>query len=527
MQIPSFDSSKLQDLSKSDMKQLNSEYIQDLNKLWKKIESSLSLPNVRKQSGSTLHSFLKVLVKSTNSKNLQNLPSIWQQHIDRQKKDAQNAVGSIFKSRSSKYDLSVPLPMNAYKNDMKRIAKAANRNVVELLFGLSTPTIETTKKMISGHIGNLKSKKEESNLKQIRSFVDGKRKDIQNKGENDISSIKIPTASNNIKRDYQVTKKEVTSSFNTEIVAYDTKHTSPYSDQLNKGLENALRKKLETNEKEMRKIIKNGRSDGKKAFEKMFDDADFPGKNCYIPKQLTALTKDAVKASTTAFDSTTEIVKTEKYYSDERSSALALIRETDKKYINENENCIKRVVKSYENTANRHFREKSRELENTFPQFEDDDIPKVNKANTETMLSLFNKQAGRFSYHNAFKKTMAGLKTMAKSELKDLIRRNTDEIKKSVSPILRDIKSRGWLKQNNCPHGFSGGSCAGWFKELVTDDVTRSLKREWNNDPVKMVRGYFFIFFNLFPLLFTVFFIISPFSPQLLRNMLLKSSVAS
>ena len=527
MQIPSFDSSKLQDLSKSDMKQLNSEYIQDLNKLWKKIESSLSLPNVRKQSGSTLHSFLKVLVKSTNSKNLQNLPSIWQQHIDRQKKDAQNAVGSIFKSRSSKYDLSVPLPMNAYKNDMKRIAKAANRNVVELLFGLSTPTIETTKKMISGHIGNLKSKKEESNLKQIRSFVDGKRKDIQNKGENDISSIKIPTASNNIKRDYQVTKKEVTSSFNTEIVAYDTKHTSPYSDQLNKGLENALRKKLETNEKEMRKIIKNGRSDGKKAFEKMFDDADFPGKNCYIPKQLTALTKDAVKASTTAFDSTTEIVKTEKqYYSKERSSALALIRETDKKYINENENCIKRVVKSYENTANRHFREKSRELENTFPQFEDDDIPKVNKANTETMLSLFNKQAVRFSYHNAFKKTMAGLKTMAKSELKDLIRRNTDEIKKSVSPILRDIKSRGWLKQNNCPHGFSGGSCAGWFKELVTDDVTRSLKREWNNDPVKMVRGYF-LFFNLFPLLFTVFFIISPFSPQLLRNMLLKSSVAS
>lgn len=81
---------------------------------------------------------------------------------------------------------------------------------------------------------------------------------------------------------------------------------------------------------------------------------------------------------------------------------------------------------------------------------------------------------------------MAGLKTMAKSELKDLIRRNTDEIKKSVSPILRDIKSRGWLKQNNCPHGFSGGSCAGWFKELVTDDVTKSLKREWNNDPVKM-----------------------------------------
>ena len=102
------------------------------------------------------------------------------------------------------------------------------------------------------------------------------------------------------------------------------------------------------------------------------------------------------------------------------------------------------------------------------------------------------------------------------------------EISKSVDPILRDIKSSGWLKQNNCPHGFSGGSCAGWFKELVTDDVTRSLKREWNNDPVKMVRGYFlFFFFNLFPLLFTVFFIISPFSPQLLRNMLLKSSVAS
>lgn len=60
----------------------------------------------------------------------------------------------------------------------------------------------------------------------------------------------------------------------------------------------------------------------------MFDDADFPGKNCYIPKQLTALTKDAVKASTTAFDSTTEIVKTEKqYYSKERSSALALMFE--------------------------------------------------------------------------------------------------------------------------------------------------------------------------------------------------------
>ena len=125
MQIPSYDSKDLANLHSVDMKHLGLEYMRDLNQLWNTIEGSLNKQRTRKQSGSTLHSFLKVLVKSSNSKNFQQLPSMWQAHIDRTKTDARDAVGSIFTQRSAKYELSVPLPMKTFKSDMTRVATAA------------------------------------------------------------------------------------------------------------------------------------------------------------------------------------------------------------------------------------------------------------------------------------------------------------------------------------------------------------------------------------------------------------------
>ena len=489
MQIPSYDRKDLAELHNVDMKRLSTEYMRDLNQLWSKIEDSLSKKKVRKQiSGSTLLSFLNVLVQSSNSKNLQQFPSMWQAHIDRTKTDARDAVGSIFTQRSAKYQLSVPLPMKTFTSDMSRIAKAAKKNVNELLFGLSTPTIETTKTMINGHIAKLQAATQGRNLQQIRTYVDGIRKKHSSKGVADIAKMKIPTATTSMEKDGYAIHSEVAARFQKDIVVYDQKHTTPFSDQLSKSFENALRKRIEENTKEMQKILKRGRQDGTRAFEKMFNDADFPSQKCYIPKQFLKLKKDAVQAAVLSFDAATELCKTEKYYSKENQNAVDSFKNTlDAKYLAMNEKCIKKQLESYQSVAEKQFRGKSRELEASFPIFDEKTLIKtVHAANVKSTLDMFQSSAGRFSYHKQFQSKVTLLKKNARKELEDLIRRNTREITKSVAPIISDIEDSQWIKMKCTLGAFDAGSCVKEFQTLVSKEVHRLLKREWANDRVKM-----------------------------------------
>lgn len=246
-------------------------------------------------------------------------------------------------------------------------------------------------------------------------------------------------------------------------------------------------KKVEENRKEMHKILKNGRQDGTRAFEKMFNDADFPSQKCYIPKQFQKLKGDAVQAAVSSYDAVTELCKTEKYYAEERNSAVTSFKDTlDAKFQGMNEQCIKKQLESYQTVVEIQIREKSRELEKSFPIFEVEHIKTVHAANTKNMLEMFQSSAARFNYHKLFQSKVALLTKNSVRDLQDLEQRNTREIIKSVAPAIDDIESSQWIKMKCTLGAFDSGSCVKEFQTLVSKEVHRSLKREWGNNPVKM-----------------------------------------
>jgi hypothetical protein len=368
MAIPSYNPSDLQDLSKvRNINLLNKNYLQDLGVLWKSIELSLNRESARKQSGKSLYAFLKILVQSANDNNLDEFPSLWFNYIDQQKKSAQKAVSNMFIKRSNKYDLAIPLPMKTYVSDMNRIAKMSNDNVVQLLFGLSSPTIENAKETILLHINSLKKKKIQNNIDKISMFSNSKKEECITEGIEKLNvNCIVPSASSKIKRESNIIKQKYTTKFLKATSNYDLKYTSVALKDLKKALNGREKEILENNRLEMEKIMKNGEILGSKAFNKIFQDATFPGDLCHTKEMYAKLKNDAVKAATTVFDSMTELCKTETYYSKQKSTAIQNFKNLlDSKFMEKNENCIVLYVQRMSEKAEGLFDRKSARLEDT------------------------------------------------------------------------------------------------------------------------------------------------------------------
>ena len=492
MQIPSYDPLDLEDLSKANLKQLLPDYIRDLNVLWHTIETSLNRPNVRKQSGSTLHSFLKVLVTSSNNDNLDSLPSLWYKYIETQKEAALKAVSNLFESRAMKYDLTVPLPMNTFTSEMNALAKTAQKNVAQLLFGLSSPTIESSKTIIAEHVDSLKAKLVIKNLNHIKQFATEKYQFYSKKGiEKMKKNCRVPTASVNIKRQAQVIAKEMSTLFNEDSSRYSKKHTQPYFEQLTSTMASELNQILELNRIEMEKIIKEGQASGNAQFKQMFDAADFPGANCCLKKMYNKLKTSAINAATVAFDSTTELCKTEDYYKTQRKNAINAFTNTlDSTYLEMNDKCIQKFVQTFQFGAEDFFDKKSNALEESFPIFDKTRIASVHQDNKQATLERFESSAGRFKHRAQYKQAVLFLEAATKQGLKTLQATNTRRIKKSVDPVLRDIQEL--LERNpaltKCELGpfDMGTSCVKWFRKFVEKETRHRLAKEWAGDKTKL-----------------------------------------
>ena len=308
MTMPTYDPVALADLGQANiLNKLSEEYLHDLNTLWQTIEEALHR-STRKQSGATLHTFLKVLVQSSNNNNVDALPSAWENYISTQKQSARLAVSNIFSTRALAYDFSTPLPMKTYTSDMTRLTIAANKNVVQLLFGLSSPTIESTKTMIQNHVDSLKAEKLEHNLKKIRSFANDQAKHSGDLFLQEMDDYPLPTPSSNIKRSAQAIASKLTKDFEFSISAYAKKSTAPFSDALQKVLRDKVTRVLELNRKEMDTIMNRGRANGKKAFDALFRGTHFPGTHCHVTEMYQQLKSNAVKVGTTAFDAVRSVL---------------------------------------------------------------------------------------------------------------------------------------------------------------------------------------------------------------------------
>jgi GTPase Era involved in 16S rRNA processing len=493
MHIPTYDPLDLSDLSKANLNTLLPRYMDDLNVLWRTIEESLNRPNVRKQSGSTLHTFLKLLVTSSNDNNLDSLPSLWYKYIETQKDAALTSVSGLFEQRAAKYDLVVPLAMKTYTADMQRLATTSQSNVVQLLFGLSSPTIESTKLVIQEHLNALKATKIKNNLNKIQAYATETYQKYSKKGVQKMTkSCVVPTASKNIRREAKVIATEMVELFQTDTSRYSQKYTNDYLDELNKALASQLSTLLELNKAEMEKIVQSGKTKGTVHFKRMFADARFPGTECYVQDMFVTLKNKAIEAATDAFDATTKLCATEKEYRAQRTTAINYFTNAlDSVYADKNDKCIQKYIGQHQRTAATLFETKSKSLENSFPIFDQTQIANVHQDNKQAMLARFKSSAGRFQYHAQYRQARATLVTTSQQGLKELQETNARQIKKSVDPVLKDIKAL--LKRQptltKCelgPFDIGKGSCVAWFRGFVEKETKHRLRKEWAGDAIKM-----------------------------------------
>ena len=490
MDIPSYDREILRDLSKAKRKDLSTSYLNDLNNLWSTIEDALELEQAKKQlkTGSTLYSLLNVLIGAANRDRMDTIPQMWQLYIDSQKHEAKSVVENIFQQRAYTYDTSVPLSMKVYANELKKVAAAANMNVDELLFGLSTKSIEIEKKIIYDSIQHLKRQQEERNLKQIRKFVEDKAKLYASMAESELEHIDIPTASKNIEKDIRITKKKVIIGFEEDVAKYEKKWTSSYREQLEKSIRDIKKNIMEENRNEMEKILKIGRSNARLAFIEIFQNANFPGIECHVNTEFIALKKSAIEAGTSAFDAATVLCTTEMYYQQSKNNAIKLFETMDEKFQLKNNVCIGKQLKKYTRVSLNRMKDKSNELRHDFPIFDDVKIKNVHQRSVKSVIKKFQKSGQRFYYHHLYEKHIKELRHDIQMELKYLQTENDREIKKTVDPVIRGIKDMFDLTPSmaECKEPFYGKSCRKWFKNLVTVHVTQRLKKTWAGEKKKL-----------------------------------------
>ena len=185
------------------------------------------------------------------------------------------------------------------------------------------------------------------------------------------------------------------------------------------------------------------------------------------------------------------MVKSEEYFPKQRAQAITAFKALDAVYLDLNEKCIREKIASYHKDAAELLDTKSSELETSLPIFDDHHITTMHGDNTQAATGMFKSSSGRFDYHALYKQALQELARSSKQGLKDLKVANTRRIKKSVDPVLREIKAL--LKRNpsltQCALGMWEGSCVTWFTDFVREETNHRLKKEWGGDKTKTQHG--------------------------------------